>query len=434
MRGLLGIFASRYRTLITGIVKKIKEVIWEEYMNFMNIEVHDEKLVNPSPAIIKVIGTGGGGSNAVNRMISCGLQGVEFIAVNTDVQDLNKCKANKKLQIGAKFTGGRGAGGKPEIGEKAANDDREMIAEVLKGANMVFVTAGMGGGTGTGSAPVIAQIAKECGALTVGVVTKPFEFEGRFRMRLAEAGIVKLREAVDTLIIIPNQHLLNIVERRTPITEAFLKADDVLRQGVQGISDLVNQTGLINIDFADVEAIIQGQGDALMGIGYGTGDNRASEAASSAVDNPLLEDTAIEGATRILVNVSGSDDFSLVEFQEVVNLITAKADPEAVIIVGSTLDTALEDRLRVTVIATGFQAETVKAPQKGPVREPVKQAESDFIDINEWEKIRERTKRTEFISPRNNYQEDDLEVPTVIRDRKYNLRRDASITGAGKEA
>ncbi|MDR1031165.1 MAG: cell division protein FtsZ [Treponema sp.] len=400
----------------------------------MNIEVHDEKLVNPSPAIIKVIGTGGGGSNAVNRMISCGLQGVEFIAVNTDVQDLNKCKANKKLQIGAKFTGGRGAGGKPEIGEKAANDDREMIAEVLKGANMVFVTAGMGGGTGTGSAPVIAQIAKECGALTVGVVTKPFEFEGRFRMRLAEAGIVKLREAVDTLIIIPNQHLLNIVERRTPITEAFLKADDVLRQGVQGISDLVNQTGLINIDFADVEAIIQGQGDALMGIGYGTGDNRASEAASSAVDNPLLEDTAIEGATRILVNVSGSDDFSLVEFQEVVNLITAKADPEAVIIVGSTLDTALEDRLRVTVIATGFQAETVKAPQKGPVREPVKQAESDFIDINEWEKIRERTKRTEFISPRNNYQEDDLEVPTVIRDRKYNLRRDASITGAGKEA
>jgi cell division protein FtsZ len=403
-------------------------------MNFMNIEVHDERLVNPSPAIIKVIGTGGGGSNAVNRMISCGLQGVEFIAVNTDVQDLNKCKANKKLQIGAKFTGGRGAGGKPEIGEKAANDDREMIAEALKGANMVFVTAGMGGGTGTGSAPVIAQIAKECGALTVGVVTKPFDFEGRFRMRLAEAGIVKLREAVDTLIIIPNQHLLNIVERRTPITEAFFKADDVLRQGVQGISDLVNQTGLINIDFADVEAIIQGQGDALMGIGYGTGDNRAAEAASSAVDNPLLEDTAIEGATRILVNVSGSEDFSLVEFQEVVNLITAKADPEAVIIVGSTLDTALEDRLRVTVIATGFQAETVKVPQKGPVREPVKQAESDFIDINEWEKIRERTKRTEFISPRNNYQEDDLEVPTVIRDRKYSLRRDASITGAGKEA
>jgi cell division protein FtsZ len=405
-------------------------------MNFMNIEVHDEKLTNPSPAIIKVIGTGGGGSNAVNRMISCGLQGVEFIAVNTDVQDLNKCKANKKLQIGAKFTGGRGAGGKPEIGEKAANDDQEMIAEVLKGANMVFVTAGMGGGTGTGSAPVIARIAKECGALTVGVVTKPFEFEGRFRMRLAEAGITKLREAVDTLIIIPNQHLLNIVERRTPITEAFLKADDVLRQGVQGISDLVNQTGIINIDFADVEAIIQGQGDALMGIGYGSGDNRASEAATAAVDNPLLEDTAIEGATRILVNVSGGEDFSLVEFQEVVNLITAKADSDAVIIVGSTLDTALEDRLRVTVIATGFQTETVKPPQKGPVREPVKAAESDFIDINEWENIRERTKRTEFISPRNSsYQEDDLEVPTVIRDRKYsNLHRDASVSGAGKEA
>jgi cell division protein FtsZ len=404
-------------------------------MNFMNIEVHDEKLMNPSPAVIKVIGTGGGGSNAVNRMISCGLQGVEFIAVNTDVQDLNKCKANKKLQIGAKFTGGRGAGGKPEIGEKAASDDQEMIAEVLKGANMVFVTAGMGGGTGTGSAPVIARIAKECGALTVGVVTKPFDFEGRFRMRLAEAGIVKLREAVDTLIIIPNQHLLNIVERRTPITEAFLKADDVLRQGVQGISDLVNQTGLINIDFADVEAIIQGQGDALMGIGYGTGDNRASEAATMAVDNPLLEDTAIEGATRILVNVSGGEDLSLVELQEVVNLITAKSDPEAVIIVGSSLDTTLEDRLRVTVIATGFQSETVKAPQKGPVRETAKQPESDFIDIHEWEKIRERTKRTEFISPRtSSYPEDDLEVPTVIRDRKYSLHRDASVSGGGREA
>jgi cell division protein FtsZ len=405
-------------------------------MNFMSIEVHDEKLTNPSPAVIKVIGTGGGGSNAVNRMISCGLQGVEFIAVNTDVQDLNKCKANKKLQIGAKFTGGRGAGGKPEIGEKAANDDQEMIAEVLKGANMVFVTAGMGGGTGTGSAPVIARIAKECGALTVGVVTKPFDFEGRFRMRLAEAGIAKLREVVDTLIIIPNQHLLNIVERRTPITEAFLKADDVLRQGVQGISDLVNQTGLINIDFADVEAIIQGQGDALMGIGHGSGDNRASEAATTAVDNPLLEDTAIEGATRILVNVSGGEDFSLVEFQEVVNLITAKADSDALIIVGSTLDTALEDKLRVTVIATGFQTETVKPLQKGPAREPVKPAESDFIDINEWEKIRERTKRTEFISSRNSsYQEDDLEVPTVIRDRKYNnLHRDPSVSGAGKEA
>ncbi|MDR3113964.1 MAG: cell division protein FtsZ [Treponema sp.] len=400
----------------------------------MNIEVHDEKLTNPSPAIIKVIGTGGGGSNAVNRMINCGLQGVEFIAVNTDVQDLNKCKANKKLQIGAKFTGGRGAGGKPEIGEKAANDDHEMIAEALKGANMVFVTAGMGGGTGTGSAPVIARIAKEGGALTVGVVTKPFDFEGRFRMRLAEAGIAKLREAVDTLIIIPNQHLLNIVERRTPITEAFLKADDVLRQGVQGISDLVNQTGLINIDFADVEAIIQGQGDALMGIGYGSGDNRASEAATTAVDNPLLEDTAIEGATRILVNVSGGEDFSLVEFQEVVNLITAKSDSEAVIIVGSTLDTSLEDRLRVTVIATGFQSETLKPPQKGPAREPVKQAESDFIDINEWEKIRERTKRTEFTPRNTSYQEDDLEVPTVIRDRKYNLHRDTSVSGAGKEA
>jgi cell division protein FtsZ len=403
-------------------------------MNLMNVEVHDEKLMGPSPAVIKVIGTGGGGSNAVNRMIACGLQGVEFIAVNTDVQDLNKCKANRKLQIGTKITGGRGAGGKPEIGEKAAQDDRELIADVLKGANMVFVTAGMGGGTGTGSAPIIAQIARECGALTVGVVTKPFDFEGRSRMRLAEVGITKLRESVDTLIIIPNQHLLNIVERRTPITEAFLKADDVLRQGVQGISDLVTETGLINIDFADVEAIIQGQGDALMGIGYGTGDNRATEAANAAIDNPLLEDTAIEGATRFLVNVTGGEDFSLVEFQEVVSIITAKADPEAVIISGASLDSSLGDKLRVTVIATGFQAETVKTAKKEQTHETVKTTESDFIDIYEWEKIREQTKRTGFSPSRHNYQEDDLDVPTVIRDRKHNLNRDASVASGGKEA
>jgi cell division protein FtsZ len=386
-------------------------------MNFMNIEVHESELYNTNPTLIKVIGTGGGGCNAVNRMIASGLQNVEFIVTNTDVQDLNKCKANKKLQIGAKFTGGRGAGGKPEIGEKSASEDRDVIMEVLKGANMVFVTAGMGGGTGTGSAPVIAQIAKECGALTVGVVTKPFDFEGRVRMRLAEEGIGKLRESVDTLIVIPNQHILSIVERRTPITEAFLKADDVLRQGVQGISDLITQTGLINVDFADVESIIQGQGDALMGVGYGSGDNRASDAAASAVDNPLLEDTAINGATKILVNVTGGDDLALVEYQEVVAAITSKADPDALIISGTGFDPSLGDKLRVTVIATGFQGEQVqKRPDETPKETSVKKNESNFVNFKEWEDLRGRTKTS---AQRNSYQEDDLEVPTVIRTRNF---------------
>ncbi|MDR3343866.1 MAG: cell division protein FtsZ [Treponema sp.] len=402
----------------------------------MNIEVLEDKVMAPGPALIKVIGTGGGGCNAVNRMISCGLQGVEFIAVNTDAQDLNKCKANRKLQIGAKFTAGRGAGGKPDVGEKAANEDRELISEALKGANMVFVTAGMGGGTGTGSAPIIAQVAKECGALTVAVVTKPFDFEGRFRMRLAEEGISKLRDAVDTLIIIPNQHLLTIVERRTPITEAFLKADDVLRQGVQGISDLVSQTGLINIDLEDAETIMREQGDALMGIGYGKGDNRASEAASQAMDNPLLEDTSIEGATRILVSVSGGDDFSLAEFQDVVNIITAKADPDAIIISGVYLDTSLGEQLRVTVIATGFQAETVKTVQPGKVHETsTEEKGGDFIPYDEWQRIRARsTTRPDFFMSRNNYADDDLEVPAVIRS-KYGPNRDSpgKAAGGGKE-
>jgi cell division protein FtsZ len=385
----------------------------------VNVEILDEKMLNTTPAYIKVIGTGGGGSNAVNRMIECGLHGVEFIVANTDVQDLNKCKANIKVQIGSKLTGGRGAGGKPEIGEKAANEDREKIADALQGAHLVFVTAGMGGGTGTGSAPVIAQIAREMGALTVGVVTKPFDFEGRYKMRLSEEGIKKLREAVDTLIIIPNQHLLSIVGRNTPIMEAFLKADDVLRQGVQGISDLITETGLINIDFADVETIVKGQGDALMGIGFGAGDNRVAEATSAAIDNPLLEDTSIEGATHILVNVTGDKNFSLTEFDEAVKIITANADPDAVIISGASQDFSMEDKLRVTVIATGFQTESAKAAPKSPGAPIEEKKGGDFIDYSEWERLKERTKRTEYHPPRNTYQEDDLDVPTVIRDRKY---------------
>ncbi|GHV51051.1 cell division protein FtsZ [Spirochaetia bacterium] len=401
----------------------------------MNIEIYEDEIEAPVPAVIKVIGAGGGGSNAVNRMIECGLQGVEFVAVNTDMQDLNKSRAATKLQIGSKLTAGRGAGGKPEVGEKAANEDKELIADALKGADMVFVTAGMGGGTGTGSAPVIAKIAREEGALTVGVVTKPFGFEGPYKMRLAQEGIKKMRESVDTLIIIPNQLLFNVVERRTPLTQAFLKADDVLRQGVQGISDLITETGLINIDFADVESTIKGQGEALMGIGFGSGENRAADAANNAIDNPLLEDTTMEGATKILVHVSGGEDFSLVELDEVVKIITAKADPDAVIISGASLDTKLGEELRVTVIATGFFAEEALnekagAAFKGSAPETNKD-KGDFINIEEWQKIHNRSpKRADYLSQRN-YPEDDLETPTVIRNHKFVTERETLRPAAG---
>jgi cell division protein FtsZ len=401
----------------------------------MTIQVLEENVSGPSPTVIKVIGAGGGGSNAVNRMIECGVQRVKFIAANTDQQALNLSKADIKLPIGSKLTAGLGAGGKPEVGEKAAMEDREMIANALKGADMVFVTAGMGGGTGTGAAPVIAQIARECGALTVGVVTKPFDFEGRYKMRLAEEGIAKMRDAVDTLIIIPNQHLLKVVDRRTPIREAFLKADDVLRQGVQGISDLITVPGIINIDFADVRTTMEGQGDALMGIGAGGGDNRAAEAASNAVDNPLLEDTTFEGAQRILVNLAGGEDVSLAEFQEVVNIITANADPDAMIIAGTALDLTLADKIMVTVIATGFRAEAVTLPQKGQGL-PSK-AGPEYVGADDWNNIMNHTKHpAPFLYPRNWQDNDDLDVPTVIRDRDHKFgaeKENSDKAGAGSK-
>ncbi|MDR1444760.1 MAG: cell division protein FtsZ [Treponema sp.] len=383
----------------------------------MNIVVHEE--YGPAPAMIKVIGAGGGGTNAVNRMIECGLKGVEFISVNTDLQDLaEKSMAPVKLQIGQKLTGGRGAGGNPDKGEKAANEDFDLIREHVKGADMVFVTAGMGGGTGTGAAPVIAKAAREEGALTVGVVTKPFNFEGAYKMTLAEEGIKKLRDAVDTLITIPNQQLLNMVDRKTPLVQSYLIADDVLRQGVQGISDLITQPGLVNIDFADVESTMKNQGDALMGIGFGAGENRAAEAARKAIDNPLLEATTIEGATRILVNVAGNADLSLMELDEVINIIRNNADPNVVVIHGVTLDPKLEDNLRVTVVATGFSSKNSQHEKSGAAGEPVKPRETDFIDINEWQKIRDRStvKQADFLSRRNGaYSEEDLDVPAVIR-------------------
>ena len=376
------------------------------------------------PAVIKVFGAGGGGSNAVNRMIEGGLSGVQFVAVNTDKQDLhNKSKAQIKLQIGAKLTGGRGAGGKPEVGEDAANEDQEIIAEAMKGADMVFVTAGMGGGTGTGSAPVIAQIAKDRGALTVGVVTKPFDNEGRYKMKLAEEGIKKLRKAVDTLIVIPNQHLFKLVERSTPLNQAYRIADDVLLKGVQGISDLITKTGLINTDFADVETIMKGQGDALMGIGIGSNDNRAKDAADNAIDNPLLEDTSIEGATRILVNIAGPEDISLVEVDEVMNTIRAKVDPDANIIHGVRVDPELGNSIQVTVIATGFQN---AAPASAKLPEIRKEEEtSGFLNYNDFVQLRERSKRPEYLGsvlPQRNFQ-DDLDVPTALRNHDYQMDR-----------
>src|ERR1700742_2288107 len=305
-------------------------------------------------AVIKVVGVGGGGTNAVNRMLDAGLKGVEFIAVNTDAQALQMTDADIKLQIGSTLTRGLGAGANPEAGYAAANESRDDIKEALKGADMVFVTAGEGGGTGTGAAPVIAEIAKhEIGALTVGVVTRPFEFEGTQRGRQALDGIDRLREVVDTLIVIPNEKLLTIVERRTSMLDAFKEADNVLRQGVQGITDLITIPGLINLDFADVRTIMQDAGSALMGIGTASGESRSAEAAKAAIASPLLEES-VEGATGILLNITGGRDIGLFEINEAAEVVQGAADPTANIIFGSVIDENMGDEIRVTVIATGF--------------------------------------------------------------------------------
>lgn len=310
-------------------------------------------------AQIKVIGVGGGGSNAVNRMIEAGVQGVEFIAVNTDAQALNRSKAPIKLQIGEKLTRGLGAGAKPEIGKKAAEESREQIENVLRGADMVFVTAGMGGGTGTGAAPEIAAIAREIGSLTVGVVTRPFTFEGRKRSIQADAGVAALKENVDTLIVIPNDKLLEIVEKNTPIMEAFREADNVLRQGVQGISDLIAVPGLINLDFADVKTIMTERGSALMGIGVATGENRAAEAARKAICSPLLE-TSINGARGVLMNITGGTNLSLFEVNEAADIVMQASHPEVNMIFGAVINENLKDEINVTVIATGFDGQKNK--------------------------------------------------------------------------
>lgn len=322
-----------------------------------------------SLATIKVIGVGGGGNNAVNRMIEHGVQGVEFISVNTDAQTLNLAKAETKLQIGTKLTRGLGAGAVPEIGKKAAEESREQIEEALKGSDMVFVTAGMGGGTGTGAAPVIAQIAKEMGALTVGVVTRPFGFEGPKRTKQALTGTEAMKEAVDTLIVIPNDRLLQIVDKNTPMLEAFREADNVLRQGVQGISDLIAVPGLINLDFADVKTIMTNRGSALMGIGIATGENRAAEAAKKAISSPLLE-TSVDGAKGVLMNITGGSNLSLYEVQEAAEIVSSASDEDVNMIFGSVINDELKDELIVTVIATGFDEEKQAQQQAQANRRP----------------------------------------------------------------
>lgn len=384
-------------------------------------------------ARIKVIGVGGGGNNAVNRMIEAGVQGVEFIAVNTDAQALNLSKAEIKMQIGAALTRGLGAGANPEVGRKAVEESRKQLQEVLKGADMVFVTAGMGGGTGTGAAPAIAQISRELGALTIGVVTRPFGFEGRKRATNAQSGIDLMREAVDTLIIIPNDRLLQIVDKKTPMIQAFREADNVLRQGVQGISDLIAVPGLINLDFADVKTIMTNQGTALMGIGVAKGPNRAVEAAKKAISSPLLE-TSINGAQGVLMNITGGSNLSLFEVQEAADLVASASDHELNMIFGSIINDGLKDEIMITVIATGFaekenrraqpavepvkELRTRQQPQSLQRREQSVQEESVPAYERQWhqeEKIQD--KGTQWQES-----EDSLDIPAFLRNRNNRKR------------
>jgi cell division protein FtsZ len=350
-------------------------------------------------AVLKVAGVGGGGTNAVNRMVDAGLSGVEFIAVNTDAQALLMTDADLKIQIGAEATRGLGAGANPEVGKAAAQESKDELKESLKGADMVFVTAGEGGGTGTGAAPTVAGLAREIGAITVGVVTRPFSFEGRRRAEQAELGIRDLREEVDTLIVIENDRLLQVVEKETSIVDAFRLADDVLRQGVQGITDLITIPGLVNLDFADVRTIMRDAGSALMGIGAGSGENRAGEAARTAVSSPLLE-ASIEGATGILLNITGGPDMGLFEVNEAAEVVTSAADQQANVIFGAVIDQGLRDEVRVTVIATGF----------GPERYRRRRREREVVPASEEGRGRPAAEEG-FELP-----DDVLEVPSFLRE------------------
>lgn len=372
--------------------------------------------------VITAVGVGGGGSSAVNRMIADGLQNVKFIVMNTDKQALANSCTVEKVALGQKLTGGLGAGGNPEVGEKAALEDTETIRDRITGSDMVFITAGMGGGTGTGATPIVASIAKELGILTVAIVTRPFSFEGQRKQKLAQEGIDKLRKQVDTLITIPNDHLLAVVEKGIPIRESFLVADDVLRRGVQGISDIITIPGDINIDFADVKAIMKGQGDAIMGVGTGSGVSRAVDAATNAINNPILDDANIEGAKGLLVNVTGGSNFSLAEFQEVMDIITKTADSSAHIIPGMSVDEELGDYLKVTVIATGFDHQ-VHQPESGN-EQPQQQIdkEGSYINLNDWSRIvgQKEAEQSEFSFQRgeNGYQNNGRSIPAYYRYRR----------------
>jgi len=371
-------------------------------------------------AQIKVIGAGGGGNNAVNRMVEAQLQGVEFIAVNTDKQALHTSKAEHKIQIGEKLTRGLGAGANPEVGKKAAEESKDEIIKVLEGADMVFVTAGMGGGTGTGAAPVIAQLAKEMGILTVGVVTKPFVFEGKVRMKNAENGIAELKSKVDTLITIPNDRLLQIVQKNTSMLDAFSMADDVLKQGIQSISDLIAVPGLINLDFADVTSVMKEQGLAHMGIGNATGENRAIEAAREAIQSPLLE-TSIRGAKGVLLNITGGSNLGLLEINEASTLVQESCDPEANIIFGASIREDLGEEIRITVIATGFD-EASHSHQEviervKPTPKPILNTASTTTKPVEVE-VKEEVSITREEPKRSSILDDDMEIPTFLRRRR----------------
>ena len=372
-------------------------------------------------ATIKVIGVGGGGNNAVNRMIADGVEGVEFIAVNTDAQAIHQSKAGTKMQIGQSLTKGLGAGANPQIGKLAVEESKRQMEEVLSGADLVFVTAGMGGGTGTGAAPAIAKIARKLGALTIGVVTRPFKFEGRKRAANAESGIAEMREAVDTLIIIPNNRLLEIVDEKTPMLEAFHEADNVLRQGVQGISDLIAVPGLINLDFADVKTVMSHKGTALMGIGIATGNNRAVEAAEKALNSPLLE-TSINGAQGVIMNITGGQNLSLFEVQEAAEIVASASHEELNMIFGSVINENLKDEMIVTIIATGFTEQDREEESTVIQNSPVISEEPVFTPYRS-----ERRKQPNLINrgePVQDYQRhsekssESLDIPTFLRNRK----------------
>ena len=373
----------------------------------MIMDMDDLNYSMDGTATIKVIGVGGAGNNAVNRMIEAGIKNVEFIVLNTDKQDLNKSKATTKLQIGEKLTRGLGAGANPDIGAQAAEENKAEIAEIIKGADMVFVTAGMGGGTGTGAAPVVAQAAKELGILTIGVVTKPFTFEGKKRLAQAERGIASLKGKVDTLVVIPNDKLLQVIDRKTSMIEAFRMADDVLRQGVQGISDLIAVPGLINLDFADVKTIMLNQGMAHMGIGIASGENRAEDAAKQAIQSPLLE-TSIEGARGVIINITGGSDVGLLEANTAAELVQRSADPEANIIFGTVTDDSMGDEIKITVIATGFEKDNERPGNTG----------YEGIVADAWRKRSNNVGSPSVTPSSSDSSPDNLDIPTFLRKNK----------------